>query len=191
MGAILRGVPAVRSAFSVLREAKDARFEQQGAWLWRRFFFCTGRLRADRGLTATALARAGAAQRTQAICLLQDEPRRYWWCCDRFWWDDEDLSPQDVFALAYERRLRSRRRLERAHAVLGSRELPERPRREPVPRELRRAVFERDAGRCVECGSRFDLQYDHVIPLALGGSGTLENLQILCAPCNGRKGASI
>lgn len=41
------------------------------------------------------------------------------------------------------------------------------------------------------CGSDFDLQYDHVIPLTLGGSGTLENLQILCASCNGRKDASI
>jgi 5-methylcytosine-specific restriction endonuclease McrA len=49
----------------------------------------------------------------------------------------------------------------------------------------------RDGGRCVQCGSRFELQYDHVIPLALGGASTVDNLQILCAPCNGRKGASL
>lgn len=175
----------------MLREVKSAGFEEHRAWFWRRFVFCAGRVRAERGLTAPALARAEAVQRTEAVCVLQDDRRRYWWCCDRFWCEDDDLSPQDVFALAYERELGRRRRLERAHAVLGARALPERPRREPVPRELRRVVFERDGGRCVECGSDFDLQYDHVIPLALGGASTPENLQILCAPCNGRKGRAI
>jgi len=175
----------------VLRQAKDAGFEARGSWLWTRFHFCAGRLRAERGLTGLGLARAEALQRTEAVCVLCDGRRRYWWCRDRFWWDDEELPASDVFALAYERELLARRRLERAHAVLGTRSLPERARREPVARELRRAVFERDGGRCVECGSRFELQYDHVIPLALGGASTLANLQILCAPCNVRKGASI
>ncbi len=52
-----------------------------------------------------------------------------------------------------------------------------RARREPIPREVRRAVFERDGGKCVQCGSKFDLQYDHVLPVALGGAATVENLQ--------------
>jgi 5-methylcytosine-specific restriction endonuclease McrA len=52
-------------------------------------------------------------------------------------------------------------------------------------------VFRRDGGRCVECGSDFDIQYDHVIPVALGGANTVENLQILCAPCNQRKGGRL
>lgn len=176
----------------MLREAKDAGFETSGAWLWRRFVFCVGRVRADRGLTARALARAAADQRAEAICVLCDGRRRWWWCRDRFWCDDDDLSPQDVFALVYEREVRRQRRLERAHAVLSTRSPPEGPpRREAVPREVRRAVFERDGGRCVGCGARFDLQYDHVIPLAFGGASTLENLQILCAGCNARKGASL
>jgi ferredoxin len=175
----------------MIREVKDACFEVRGAWFWRTFVFCAGRLRAERGLLAAAYARAAATQRTEAVCVLADERRRYWWCCDRFWWEDDDLSPADVYALARERELRRRRRLERAHAVLSTQALPERPRREAIPREVRRAVFERDGGRCVDCGACFDLQYDHVIPLALGGAGTAENLQILCAPCNARKGAHI
>jgi hypothetical protein len=176
----------------VLREAKEAGFAVTGAWCWRRFVFCDGPRRAERGLTASAFARIQADQRVQAVCVLCDERRRWWWCRDRFWCEDDDLSPQDVFALVYERDARRRRRLDRAHTLLATRALPESAaRREVVPRELRRAVFERDGGRCVECGARFDLQYDHVIPLALGGASTLENLQILCAPCNASKGAAL
>ena len=67
-----------------------------------------------------------------------------------------------------------------------------RPRgREPIPRDVRRAVFERDAGRCVSCGSAFEIQYDHVIPFSLGGASTAENLQILCGDCNRSKGAGL
>lgn len=64
-------------------------------------------------------------------------------------------------------------------------------RREPIPREIRLAVFERDGGRCVDCGATFELQFDHVIPVALGGASTAANLQVLCGPCNRRKGASV
>ena len=56
---------------------------------------------------------------------------------------------------------------------------------------MRQAVFERDGGRCVDCGERFDLQYDHVIPIALGGASTAANLQLLCGDCNRRKGAAV
>jgi hypothetical protein len=63
--------------------------------------------------------------------------------------------------------------------------------RRATTKAMRRAVWERDGRRCVECGSQFDLQYDHIIPLALGGAHTIENLQLLCSTCNQKKGASI
>ena len=56
---------------------------------------------------------------------------------------------------------------------------------------MRRQVFRRDGGRCVACGGDELLQFDHVIPVALGGSSTPENLQLLCAPCNREKGADL
>ena len=54
---------------------------------------------------------------------------------------------------------------------------------------LRTKVFERDAYRCVSCGSHIDLCCDHIIPESKGGPTTLENLQAMCRPCNTKKGA--
>lgn len=45
--------------------------------------------------------------------------------------------------------------------------------------------------RCAACGAETKLQVDHKIPLALGGSNRIKNIQPLCRNCNARKGASI
>jgi HNH endonuclease len=52
-------------------------------------------------------------------------------------------------------------------------------------------VWIRDGGRCVQCGSQEDLEFDHVIPFSKGGSSTPENLRILCRSCNRGRGARI
>ena len=49
-------------------------------------------------------------------------------------------------------------------------------------------LFLRDKFRCVYCGSRRELTFDHVIPRAQGGRTTWENVATACAPCNLRKG---
>ena len=56
---------------------------------------------------------------------------------------------------------------------------------------MKQLVWNRDGGTCVRCGLQTELQYDHVIPIAHGGGSTEDNLQILCGPCDRRKGASI
>lgn len=63
--------------------------------------------------------------------------------------------------------------------------------REPIPDDVRIFVWRRDAGRCVRCGSNHNLEYDHIIPLAKGGSNTERNVQLLCESCNRTKGAAI
>lgn len=58
-----------------------------------------------------------------------------------------------------------------------------------IPKRLRLAVFARDGHECLHCGATEDLSCDHVVPESRGGATTLDNLQVLCRPCNSRKGA--
>jgi hypothetical protein len=54
-----------------------------------------------------------------------------------------------------------------------------------IPSEVKRAVWARDGGRCVTCGSDDNLHFDHVLPYSKGGSSLLaENVQLLCARHN-------
>jgi hypothetical protein len=69
-----------------------------------------------------------------------------------------------------------------SHAAIGSR---------TIPASVRRAVWERDAGRCTfvaedghRCAATHRLQFHHRLPFARGGTATLENLTILCAMHN-------
>lgn len=43
---------------------------------------------------------------------------------------------------------------------------------------------------CRGCFSRFDpaeLTMDHIVPASKGGKDGLENLQLMCEPCNNKK----
>jgi hypothetical protein len=54
-----------------------------------------------------------------------------------------------------------------------------------IPTAVKLAVWKRDGGRCVECGSSDNLHFDHIIPYSRGGSSlTAENIQLLCARHN-------
>ena len=74
-------------------------------------------------------------------------------------------------------------------ALFASQRTPEATRRPAISEAVQRAVYERDGGACVKCGSRFNLQYDHIIPFSRGGASAVENLQLLCSSCNRAKSA--
>jgi 5-methylcytosine-specific restriction endonuclease McrA len=56
-----------------------------------------------------------------------------------------------------------------------------------IPAEVRRQVWERDGGRCTftapdgqRCGSRYQVEPHHLVPVARGGLSTVENLGLHC-----------
>lgn len=63
--------------------------------------------------------------------------------------------------------------------------------RTPIPEDVRLFVWRRDNGKCVKCGSKTNLEFDHIIPVSKGGSNTERNIQILCEHCNRQKSNKI
>lgn len=68
---------------------------------------------------------------------------------------------------------------------------PEANKRPPIPKEVVDAVWNRDGGKCVYCGSTENLHLDHIIPFSKGGDTSVENLQLLCQKCNLQKSNKI
>ena len=46
-----------------------------------------------------------------------------------------------------------------------------------------------EADQCAYCGSPADLQWEHIVPLAMGGPDNIDNLVRACRSCNLKKGA--
>ena len=60
-----------------------------------------------------------------------------------------------------------------------------------ITQEVKDRVWNRDGGKCVQCGSNENLEFDHIIPFSKGGANTYRNIQLLCEPCNRSKSAKI
>lgn len=63
--------------------------------------------------------------------------------------------------------------------------------RNKIPESVRNAVWRRDRGQCAECGSRENLEFDHIIPVSKGGGNTVRNIELLCENCNRKKSSKI
>jgi hypothetical protein len=64
-------------------------------------------------------------------------------------------------------------------------------RRRHIPAAVRRAVWQRDGGRCAFvgpagcCGETAFLEFHHLLPYAAGGAATTENIELRCRAHNG------
>ena len=63
--------------------------------------------------------------------------------------------------------------------------------RHRIPESVRIEVWRRDGGKCARCGSRENLEYDHIVPVSKGGGNTARNIELLCEKCNRGKGNRI
>lgn len=57
-----------------------------------------------------------------------------------------------------------------------------------IPTSVKLEVWKRDKGQCVQCGSKDNLHFDHILPYSKGGTSLkAENIQLLCARHNLQK----
>ena len=60
-----------------------------------------------------------------------------------------------------------------------------------IGRRTKSEIYEKQKGRCNYCGRKLDINYlhiDHKSPVSRDGGDNPGNLQLLCPPCNSRKG---
>jgi hypothetical protein len=73
--------------------------------------------------------------------------------------------------------------LDDTEAVVAGRVEPEDTR--IIPSMVKLEVWKRDAGKCVRCGSKDNLHFDHIIPYSRGGTSlNAKNIQLLCVRHN-------
>jgi hypothetical protein len=61
-----------------------------------------------------------------------------------------------------------------------------------IPSSIKLEVWKRDNGMCVQCQSKDELHFDHILPFSKGGTSIIvENVQLLCARHNLEKSAKI
>ncbi|GAA4684837.1 hypothetical protein GCM10025780_33820 [Frondihabitans cladoniiphilus] len=132
-----------------------------------------------------------AASNEQPVLLGKSGDRNYWLFQGQWHWDNDGLSADQIHALIVTRTQRRDATIRRAQTMVAMAQEPVASRRGAIPGDLRQLVWQRDRGQCRQCGSNTELQMDHIIPIAYGGATNEDNLQILCGPCNRRKGASV
>jgi hypothetical protein len=180
----------------VLRRVENASVSFRPRWFSKKGFvdFMVGsRTAAIAMMTEVEFAEIQGQQQSYPARIATVNGRTYWHFHDRFYWENDDLDADQVYALLVTRQQRDQRRIERAQAmvVMGMEPQDQARRRDVIPDDVKQMVWMRDGGRCRQCGAQVELQFDHIIPVAMGGGSGPENLQILCGPCNRRKSAGL
>lgn len=63
--------------------------------------------------------------------------------------------------------------------------------RQEFSKHTKASAMARAGGKCEGCGIRLTplsgIEYDHIVPCAIGGDAEVENCQVLCRNCHGAK----
>ena len=158
-----------------------------------RIHYARGGARHSRPLSKHDSDRYNRLQWSQPVNLWEDRARgeTYWWYQDDLYLDTDGYSSEEVQLLLCQREDARKRKFERLRKELLADTAAEQARRERIPDDVRVFVWRRDQGKCVQCGSQEKLEFDHIIPVAKGGSNTARNIQLLCETCNRRKSDTI
>lgn len=96
-------------------------------------------------------------------------------------------SEEEIVLQIHDVEEREQRQFERLRGKTAPASDEEQRKRERISEEVRIAVWRRDGGKCVRCGSKEFLEYDHIVPFSKGGSNTARNIELLCEACNRAK----
>lgn len=115
----------------------------------------------------------------------------YWVFEEKWYSSGRDLQADEVKALLKASQVRVKQSIDRAKSLASAKTAPLEAKRGQIPSDLRLLIWAKYEGSCADCGSSSELQFDHIIPVVMGGATSEENLQILCGSCNRSKGASL
>ena len=129
--------------------------------------------------------RLSAKQARLPCLLLRKDGRQWWWYRNRFWWADARLGAREVDETIRDADLVGslhRHLLDQARgAALGAdaAELAS----NGIPESVRLAVWRRDNGRCVDCGTTHDVRFEGLEPEAKAAP-TPETVRLRCRTCS-------
>jgi len=131
-----------------------------------------------------------ATQQQPTLITILEKP--FWLYQNSIYRAPLDLESEEILLFIKEQEIKKTRRLERLRKLVEvSETLEKASSRERIPDEVRMVVYERDKGKCVECGSQENLEYDHLLPFSKGGATSVNNIQLLCLACNRSKSDKI
>jgi 5-methylcytosine-specific restriction endonuclease McrA len=178
----------------MLKKDSNGGFIKSGFWIFSTYRFVSGCFESENSFSVNKYKNLLQNQEHEPIQLMYDEQtnKKWWIFNNEIYWENEGYDVREVKALALEKSRKKEQRLSRAISHMENEEISnEKSKREPISDDVKIFVWNRDGGQCVKCGSKNNLEYDHIIPASKGGSSTARNIQLLCEYCNRSKSDSL